>query len=154
MDVEPPPKYVNGELNSQIGMKGQDSHFSEVKWDSPNIHASCGVLHIVSKAYECDAYDRSCTQVLATVAECGTTAPVVLARQRTATTQLTKVYKDKQPSTNRYHLDHTSDTCPYPIHTESYSSIITQNRLWSDSQTHNLATTNTHRIWHRTPAAA
>jgi hypothetical protein len=24
------PKYVNGELNSQISMKGQDSHFSKV----------------------------------------------------------------------------------------------------------------------------
>jgi hypothetical protein len=55
MDVEPPPKYVNGELNSQIGIRDQDSHFSEVKWSSPYIHASCGVLHIVSKIYKCDA---------------------------------------------------------------------------------------------------
>ena len=29
MGVEPPPKYVNGELNSQIGIRSQDSHFSE-----------------------------------------------------------------------------------------------------------------------------
>ena len=29
MDVEPPPKCVNEELNSQIGIRGQDSHFSE-----------------------------------------------------------------------------------------------------------------------------
>jgi hypothetical protein len=31
MDVKPPPKYVNRELNSQFGIKGQDSHFSKVK---------------------------------------------------------------------------------------------------------------------------
>ena len=29
MGVEPPPKCVNRELNSQIGIRGQDSHFSE-----------------------------------------------------------------------------------------------------------------------------
>ena len=29
MDVEPPPKCVNEELNSQIGIRGQDSHFSD-----------------------------------------------------------------------------------------------------------------------------
>jgi hypothetical protein len=51
MDVETPPKYVNGELNSQIGIRGQDSYFSEVKWGSPYINASYGVLHIVSKIY-------------------------------------------------------------------------------------------------------
>jgi hypothetical protein len=47
MNVEPSPKYMNGELNSQIGIRGQDSHFSEVKWDFPYIHASYGVLHSV-----------------------------------------------------------------------------------------------------------
>jgi hypothetical protein len=31
MGVVPPPKYVNRELNSQFGIRGQDSHFSEVK---------------------------------------------------------------------------------------------------------------------------
>ena len=29
MGVEPPPKCVNGELNSQFGIRSQDSHFSE-----------------------------------------------------------------------------------------------------------------------------
>ena len=29
MDVEPPPKYVNRELNSQISIRSQDSHFSK-----------------------------------------------------------------------------------------------------------------------------
>ena len=29
MGVEPPPKYVYRELNYQIGIKSQDSHFSE-----------------------------------------------------------------------------------------------------------------------------
>ena len=28
MGVEPPPKYVNRELNSQFDMRSQDSHFS------------------------------------------------------------------------------------------------------------------------------
>jgi hypothetical protein len=55
MGVEPLPKNVNGKLNSQFGIRGQGSHYSEVKWGSPYIHASCGVLHIVSKIYKCDA---------------------------------------------------------------------------------------------------
>jgi hypothetical protein len=29
MGVEPPPNYENRELNSQIGIRSQDSHFSE-----------------------------------------------------------------------------------------------------------------------------
>ena len=41
-----------------------------------------------------------------------------------------------------------NDTCPYPIHKESNSSIISQFRVLSDSQTFHLAKTNTHRIGH------
>ena len=29
MGVEPPPKYVNRELKSQISIRSQDSHFNE-----------------------------------------------------------------------------------------------------------------------------
>ena len=35
MGVEPSPKCVNGELNSQIGIRSQDSHFSESDGASP-----------------------------------------------------------------------------------------------------------------------
>ena len=35
MGVEPPPKYVNRELNSQIGIRNQDSHFSEIDGAPP-----------------------------------------------------------------------------------------------------------------------
>jgi hypothetical protein len=71
MNVEPSPKYMNGELNSQIGIRGQDSHFSEVKWDFPYIHASYGVLHY-QKYINVMHYERLCTQVLAAAAKCGT----------------------------------------------------------------------------------
>jgi hypothetical protein len=54
MSVEPLPKYVNRELNSEFSIRGQDSYFSKVKWGSSYIHASCGVLHIVSKIYKHD----------------------------------------------------------------------------------------------------
>ena len=39
--VEPPPKCVNRELNSQIGLRSQDSHFSESD-GPPYIHAPVG----------------------------------------------------------------------------------------------------------------
>ena len=39
-------------------------------------------------------------------------------------------------------------TCPYPIHKELNSSIISQFRVLSDSQIFYLAKTNTHRIGH------
>jgi hypothetical protein len=72
MSVEPPPIYVNRDLNSQFGIKGQDSHFSEVKVGLPLHPCSCGVLHTVSRIYIHDAYDRSCTQSLAVTVGCGT----------------------------------------------------------------------------------
>jgi hypothetical protein len=75
MGVEPPPKYVNRELSSQFGIRGQDSHFSEVKVGLPLHPCSYGALHTMSRIYIRDAYDRSCTHVLAATAECGTAAP-------------------------------------------------------------------------------
>ena len=63
---------MNRELNSQLGIRGQDSHFSEVKIGAPPTSMPfVGVLHIVSRKYIRDAYDRSCTHVLAAAAECG-----------------------------------------------------------------------------------
>ena len=41
-----------------------------------------------------------------------------------------------------------NDTCSYPIHKESNSSIISQFKVLSNSQTFHLAKTNTHRIGH------
>jgi hypothetical protein len=59
-----------------------------------------------------------------------------------------------QPSTIRSHLIHTNDTCPYPIQIESHSSIMTQIRVLSDSQTLHLAKANSQWIRHVTPVAA
>ena len=47
MDVEPPPKCVNEELNSQIGIRGQDSHFSESDGAPPTSMLLWGVAHRV-----------------------------------------------------------------------------------------------------------
>ena len=47
MGVEPPPKYVNGELNSQIGIRVQDSHFSESDGAPPTSMLLWGATHYV-----------------------------------------------------------------------------------------------------------
>ena len=86
MGVEPLHKYVSRELNSQIGIRSQDSHFSES--DGGPLHpCSCGVLHTVSRKYIRDAYDSLCTHVLAVAARCGTAALAVIVQIRTDTTQ-------------------------------------------------------------------
>ena len=56
MDVVAPPKYVNEDLNSQFGIKGQYSH---IEWSegSPYIHRYYGCCTHVSKD-EPDAYDK------------------------------------------------------------------------------------------------
>ena len=52
MGVESPPKYVNRELNSQLGIRGQDSHFSEVKIEAPPTSMPLwGAAHSVKKIY-------------------------------------------------------------------------------------------------------
>jgi hypothetical protein len=63
----------------------------------------------------------------------------------------TQVKKSMQPSTIRWHLIHTNDTCPYLIQIESHYSIITQIRVLSDSQTLHLTKTNSQQIWHEAP---
>ena len=47
MDVEPPPKCVNGELNFQIGIRSQDSHFSESDGAPPTSMLLWGATHCV-----------------------------------------------------------------------------------------------------------
>ena len=47
MGVEPPPKYVNRELNSQIGIRGQDSHFSESDGAPPTSRLLWGAAYCV-----------------------------------------------------------------------------------------------------------
>jgi hypothetical protein len=50
MGVETPPKYVDRELNSQIGVRGQNSHL-ELSDGAPPTTCFYGVLHMVSQEY-------------------------------------------------------------------------------------------------------
>jgi hypothetical protein len=74
MGVEPPPKCMNGELNSQIGIRSQDSHFSESDGVSPTsmLLWGCCTLCQIDKR---DANDSSCTTEIAMTAGCSTAAP-------------------------------------------------------------------------------
>ena len=45
MGVEPTPKYVNIELNSQIGIRNQDSYFSESDGAPPTSMLLWGATH-------------------------------------------------------------------------------------------------------------
>ena len=47
MDVETPPKCVNWELNSQFGIRSQDSHFSQSDEAPPTTMLLWGVAHYV-----------------------------------------------------------------------------------------------------------
>ena len=47
MDVEPPPKCVNRELNSQIGIRSQDSYFSESDGAPPTSMLLWGAAYCV-----------------------------------------------------------------------------------------------------------
>jgi len=47
MGVEPPPKCVNTELNSQTGIRSQDSHFSESDGAPPTSMLLWGAAHCV-----------------------------------------------------------------------------------------------------------
>ena len=87
MGVEPPPKYVNRVLNSQIGIRSQDSHFSESEGAPPTSMLLWGAAYCVKK-YIRDVYDSLCTHVLAAAAECGTTAPDCTSKIKSSTTQL------------------------------------------------------------------
>ena len=60
MGVEPPPKYVNRELNSQIDIRSQDSHFSESDGAPPISMLLWGAAYCV-RYVKHDANDSLCT---------------------------------------------------------------------------------------------
>ena len=74
MGVEPSPKYVNRELNSQIGIRSQDSHFSESDGALPTSMLLWGATYCV-KYVKRDANDSLCTTWFVVAAGCGTAAP-------------------------------------------------------------------------------
>ena len=86
MGVEPPPKYMNRELNSQIGIKIQYSHFSESDGAPPTSMLLWGAAYCV-RYVKHDANDSLCTIWFAVAAGCGTVALAVTAQIRTDTTQ-------------------------------------------------------------------
>jgi hypothetical protein len=51
MGVETPPKYVNRELNSQIGIRGQNSHIELSNGAPPTSMLLWGVAHSVTRIY-------------------------------------------------------------------------------------------------------
>ena len=71
MGVEPPPKYVNRELNSQIGIRIQDSHFIESDGAPPTSMLLWGAAYCV-RYVKHDANDNLCIHVLAAVRQCRT----------------------------------------------------------------------------------
>ena len=74
MGVESPPKYVNRELNSQIGIRSQDSHFSESDGVPPTSKLLWGATYCV-RYVKRDANDSLYTTWFAIAAGCGTAAP-------------------------------------------------------------------------------
>ena len=107
MGVEPTPKYVNRELNSQIGTRSQDSHFSESDGVPPTSMLLWAATYCV-RYVKREANDSLCTTWFAIAAGCGTAALAVTAQIRTDTTQHVihiKIYILAQ-----------INICPYPTH--------------------------------------
>ena len=85
---------MNRELNSQIGIRNQDSYFSESDGAPPTSMLLWGAAYYVGYVKR-DANDNLCTTWFVVVAagcstaapECGTTALAVTAQIRTDTTQ-------------------------------------------------------------------
>ena len=71
MGVKPPPKYMNRELNSQIGIRSQDSHFSESDGAPPTSMLLWGAAYYV-RYVKRDANDSLCTTWFAVAARCST----------------------------------------------------------------------------------
>ena len=71
MGVDPPPKYVNRELNSQIDIRSQDSHFSKSDGAPPTSMLLWGAAYYV-RYVKHDANDSLCTHVLVVVRQCHT----------------------------------------------------------------------------------
>ena len=147
MGVEPLPKYVNRELNYQIGIRSQDSHFSESDGAPPTSMLWWGAAYCVGYVKH-DANDSLCTTWFAVLAGCGTATLAVTIQIRTDTTQHVihiKIYILAQ----LYHKRQHRLIYVHNPHKESNSSIISQFRVLSDSRTFHLAKTNTHRIGHK-----
>ena len=77
---------MNRELNSQIGIRNQDSHFSENDGAPPTFMLLWGVAYCVSYVKH-DANDSLCTTWFVVAAGCGTAALAVTVQIRTGTTQ-------------------------------------------------------------------
>ena len=86
MGVEPSPKYVNRELNSQIDIRSQYSYFSESDGAPPTSMLLWGAAYYV-RYVKRDANDSLCTTWFVVAAGCGTTALTITAQIRTYTTQ-------------------------------------------------------------------
>ena len=84
MGVEPPPKCVNRELNSQISIKSQDSHFSESDEALPTSMLLWGASYCV-RYVKHDVNDSLCTTWFVVAAGCGTAALAITAHIRTDT---------------------------------------------------------------------
>ena len=78
MGVEPPPKYVNRELNSKIGIRSQDLHFSESDGAPPTSMLLWGATYYV-RYVKRDANDSLCTTCFAITAGCGAAVLAVIA---------------------------------------------------------------------------
>ena len=63
MGVEPPPKHVNRELNSQIDIRSQDSYFSESDGAPPTSMLLWGAAYYV-RYVKSDVNDSLCIHVL------------------------------------------------------------------------------------------
>ena len=74
MGVGPPSKYVNRELNSQIGIRSQDSCFSESDEAPPTSMVLWGAAYCV-RYVKYDANDSLCTIWFAVTVGCSTAAP-------------------------------------------------------------------------------
>ena len=84
MGVEPPPKCVNTELNSQTGIRSQDSHFSKSD-GAPSTSMLLWVAAYCVRYVKCDANDSLCTTWFAIVARCGTATLTITTQIRTDT---------------------------------------------------------------------
>ena len=73
MGVETPPKCVNRELNSQISIRSQDSHFNESDGAPPTFMLLWGAAYCV-RYVKCDTNDSLCITCFAVTARCGTAA--------------------------------------------------------------------------------
>ena len=127
------PKYVNRELNSQINIRSQDSHFSESDGAPPISMLLWGAANYV-RYVKRDANDSLCRTWFTVVAGCGTATLAVTAQIRTDTTQHV-IHITIYILAQLYHKRHHRLIYVHIPHKESNSSIISQFRVLSNSQT-------------------